>query len=81
MCDCGRRCAAVPGNMPLSLHQQVNVFNPPILGVVQSLRQVLFQIRLKVLLCLLTLWVQEIIQMLHETSPHVEAKIKVHGFI
>lgn len=45
----------LPGNVPLPLHQQMNVFDATVVGVVQSLWQVLLQVRLKVLLCFLTL--------------------------
>lgn len=45
----------LPGNVPLPLHQQVNVFNASVVGVVQPLRQMLLHVWLKVLVCPLTL--------------------------
>lgn len=44
-----------PGYVPLPVNQQVNVFDASIVGVVQPLRQVLLQVRLKVLICFLAL--------------------------
>lgn len=46
---------AVPGHVPLPVDQQMDVFNAAVVGVVQSLRQVLLQVGLKVLVCFLTL--------------------------
>lgn len=47
--------SSVPGNVPLPLHQQVNLLNTSVVGVVQSLRQMLLHEWLKVLVGLLTL--------------------------
>lgn len=46
---------SVPGNVPLPLHQQMNLLNPSVVGVVQSLWQMLLHVWLEVLFCFLTL--------------------------
>lgn len=45
----------LPGNVPLPLHQQVNVFDALAVAVVQPLRQMLLHVWLKVLVCFFTL--------------------------
>lgn len=45
----------VPGNVPLPVHQEMDILNALIVGVVQSLWQVLLQVRFEVLVCFLTL--------------------------
>lgn len=47
--------ATVPCDVPLSVHQQVDFLDASIVGVMQPFGQVLLQVRLKVLLRLLTL--------------------------
>ena len=46
---------AVPGNVPLPLHQEMDVLDATVVGVVQAFGKVLLQVGLKVLLRFLTL--------------------------
>lgn len=39
----------LPGDVPLPLHEQVDVLDPAVVGVVEPLGQVLLQVRLEVL--------------------------------
>lgn len=58
----------VPGNVPLPVHQEMDILNALIVGVVQSLWQVLLQVRFEVLVCFLTLQENNTSRELTDTS-------------